>query len=87
MLNVGDRARTSGVDQNGKTIRLSELKGSKVVLYFYPKDMTPGCTLEACSFRDGQAAVKKKGAAVLGVRTARHPTKNLPEKYSPFPFR
>jgi peroxiredoxin Q/BCP len=87
MLNVGDRAPDfTGVDQNGKTIRLSELKGSKVVLYFYPKDMTPGCTVEACSFRDGQAAVKKKGAVVLGVSkdsAASH--KKFAEKYS-LPF-
>lgn len=68
MLNVGDRAPDfSGVDQNGKSVRLGDLKGSKVVLYFYPKDMTPGCTVEACAFRDGFKALKKKGAVVLGV--------------------
>jgi len=68
MLKVGDRAPVfSGVDQNGKTVRLTDLKGSKVVLYFYPKDMTPGCTVEACGFRDGHGAIQKKGAVVLGV--------------------
>ena len=68
MLKAGDRAPDfSGTDQNGKSIRLSDYKGSKVVLYFYPKDMTPGCTVEACAFRDGHGALRKKGAVVLGV--------------------
>ena len=68
MLKAGDRAPDfSGSDQNGKTVRLSDYKGSKVVLYFYPKDMTPGCTVEACAFRDGHGALRKKGAVVLGV--------------------
>lgn len=51
----------------GKDVRLSDFKGQKVVLYFYPKDDTPGCTKEACSFRDGMSAIKQRGAAVLGV--------------------
>jgi peroxiredoxin Q/BCP len=68
MLKVGDRApKFSAVDQNGKTQRLADYAGSSVVLYFYPRDMTPGCTVEACGFRDGFSAIKKKGAAVLGV--------------------
>lgn len=46
---------------------MSDFKGRKVVLYFYPKDLTPGCTIEACEFRDASEAIKKKGAAVLGV--------------------
>ncbi len=54
-------------DQNGKKVTLSKLKGSAVVLYFYPKDDTPGCTKEACAFRDGFAAYKKAGAIILGV--------------------
>jgi thioredoxin-dependent peroxiredoxin len=54
-------------DQNGKRVTLSKLKGSPVVLYFYPKDDTPGCTKEACGFRDGIAEYKRKGAIVLGV--------------------
>jgi thioredoxin-dependent peroxiredoxin len=57
----------SAADQNGNTVRLSALKGQPVVLYFYPKDDTPGCTVEACDFRDGYAALQKKGAVVLGV--------------------
>jgi peroxiredoxin Q/BCP len=54
-------------DQNGKSVTLSKLKGSPVVLYFYPKDDTPGCTKEACGFRDESARFKKKKAVVLGV--------------------
>ena len=52
---------------DGKTYSLKELRGQKVVLYFYPKDDTPGCTKEACSFRDNLARVRSKGAIVLGV--------------------
>lgn len=55
-------------DQNGRTIKLSDFEGkSIVVLYFYPKDDTPGCTKEACSLRDGHAELKAAGAVVLGV--------------------
>ena len=54
-------------DANGETISLKDLKGQKVVLYFYPKDDTPGCTKEACSFRDAWAKYKKQGIKVLGV--------------------
>jgi thioredoxin-dependent peroxiredoxin len=54
-------------DQTGKKVTLSKLKGSPVVLYFYPKDDTPGCTKEACNFRDAFADYKKAGAAILGV--------------------
>jgi peroxiredoxin Q/BCP len=52
---------------DGETVRLKDLRGQKVVLYFYPKDDTPGCTKEACSFRDAFADFKKRGIAVLGV--------------------
>ena len=54
-------------DANGETVRLKDLRGQKVVLYFYPKDDTPGCTKEACSFRDAFAAFKKRDIKVLGV--------------------
>lgn len=54
-------------DAHGNEVQLSKLKGKKVVLYFYPKDDTPGCTVEACAFRDNLARVKKKGALVFGV--------------------
>jgi len=52
---------------DGKKVRLSDLKGSPVVLYFYPKDDTPGCTKEACAFRDRKAEMEKLGAKLLGV--------------------
>jgi peroxiredoxin Q/BCP len=54
-------------DQNGKSVTLSKLKGSPVVLYFYPKDDTPGCTKEACSFRDLRSLFHENGAEILGV--------------------
>ena len=54
-------------DGNGETVRLKDLRGQKVVLYFYPKDDTPGCTKEACSFRDAFAEYKKQKIKVLGV--------------------
>jgi peroxiredoxin Q/BCP len=55
------------LSSDGGEVSLKGLKGKNVVLYFYPKDDTPGCTREACAFRDTQAAIKKKGAVVLGV--------------------
>jgi len=54
-------------DQNGKAIHLKQLQGAPVVLYFYPKDFTPGCTREACDFRDNYELLRKAGAVVLGV--------------------
>jgi thioredoxin-dependent peroxiredoxin len=54
-------------DQNGKIVKLSRLKGSPVVLYFYPKDDTSGCTKEACAFRDGIADYERLGAKIVGV--------------------
>lgn len=69
-LRVGDKAPDFSVnDQDGKLIRLSDLKGKKVVLYFYPKDMTPGCTAEACNLRDNYKTLMKQGYEVLGVST------------------
>jgi peroxiredoxin Q/BCP len=67
-MKVGQKApEFTVVDDSGKTVKLSDFKGKKVVLYFYPKDDTPGCTKEACSFRDGISELRKKGAFVLGV--------------------
>jgi peroxiredoxin Q/BCP len=54
-------------DQNGESVSLKDLRGQKVVLYFYPKDDTPGCTKEACSFRDAYSKFKKQKITVLGV--------------------
>ena len=69
-LKAGDPAPdfTASTNGGGK-VSLSDFKGKHVVLYFYPRDNTPGCTLEACAFRDEFAAIKKKGAVVLGVST------------------
>jgi len=67
-LKVGQKAPDfTVVDDKGDKVKLSDFKGKKVILYFYPKDDTPGCTKEACSFRDGIAEIKKRGAIVLGV--------------------
>ena len=70
MLKEGDKAPDfSSNDQNGNTVSLSDFKGKRVVLYFYPKDDTPGCTKEACSFRDADDVYREKGITVLGVST------------------
>src|SRR5258708_39810089 len=60
---------SSSKDQDGKAVTLSALKGKKVVLYFYPRDMTPGCTAEACSLRDNYKALQKAGYVALGIST------------------
>jgi len=67
-LSVGDKAPMFSLkDQDGKVIDLKSLKGKQVVLYFYPKDDTPGCTKESCGFRDATKSIKRLGAVVLGV--------------------
>lgn len=67
-LQIGDQAPAfTSKDQNGNTVSLAQFKGQKVVLYFYPKDDTPGCTAEACDFRDNYQGLKAKGIEVLGV--------------------
>ena len=67
-LKEGDKAPGFAVtDQAGNIVRLKDLRGKKVVLYFYPKDDTPGCTREACSFRDSFSKFKKRGIEVFGV--------------------
>ncbi len=67
-LVVGAKAPSfSAPDQSGKIVSLSDFKGKTVILYFYPKDDTPGCTVEACSFRDEHKMFTKKGTVVLGV--------------------
>ncbi len=68
MLRVGEKfPELLGTDQNGKEVKLSDFKGKKLVLYFYPKDNTSGCTAEACSLRDNYAALKEAGYEVVGV--------------------
>ena len=67
-LKEGDKAPAfEGINQDGKTIRLSDLKGKKVILYFYPKDFTSGCTDEACSLRDNYAELAERGFEVIGI--------------------
>src|SRR5882757_9730661 len=88
-LQKGDKAPAfSAKDQDGNMVNLSDLKGKKVVLYFYPKDMTPGCTAEACSLRDNYSALLKAGYVVLGISTD---TEKLHKKFIekeklPFPL-
>jgi thioredoxin-dependent peroxiredoxin len=68
LLEVGDKAPAfKTTNQDGETVSLGDFKGKKLVLYFYPKDDTPGCTKEACSIRDGWSKFRKRGVAVLGV--------------------
>jgi peroxiredoxin Q/BCP len=88
-LNEGDLAPDfTTTIHDGKTVSLSDFRGQNVLLYFYPKDSTPGCTKEACAFRDEFAQFKKKGAIIFGVSTdsAKSHTKFI-EKYKlPFPL-
>lgn len=69
-LKEGDKAPELNInDQNGKLCSLSDYKGKKVVLYFYPKDATPGCTAQACNLRDNQEKLNQQGFEVIGVST------------------
>jgi thioredoxin-dependent peroxiredoxin len=87
MIKEGDAAPDfEAHDAEGNIVRLSELRGQKVVLYFYPKDDTPGCTKEACSFRDSFAEFGRRGIKVLGVSTDDEKShRRFAEKYS-LPF-
>ncbi len=88
MLTIGDTAPDfSSIDQNGDTVRLSDYRGRRVALYFYPKDNTPGCTAQACSLRDRYSDLQAAGYEVLGVSTdsqASH--RKFADKYE-LPFR
>ena len=67
-INVGDQAPDfETVDDKNKKVKLSDLRGKRVVLYFYPKDDTPGCTRQACGFRDTYAGIEEKNSVVMGV--------------------
>jgi thioredoxin-dependent peroxiredoxin len=83
MLQIGDSAPPfKGLTTSGETVALKDFKGKTLVLYFYPKDNTSGCTREACDFRDNLARVKRKGAAVLGVSPDSVPShRKFSEKY------
>jgi peroxiredoxin Q/BCP len=87
-LSIGDKAPDFVVkDQDGKPVRLSALKGKKVVLYFYPKDMTPGCTVEACNLRDNYKLLIKQGYEVLGISTDNEKTHQKFIAKEKLPFR
>jgi peroxiredoxin Q/BCP len=77
-----------GNDQNGKEVKISDFAGKKLVLYFYPKDNTPGCTAEACNLRDNYTELLEKGFAVVGISADNEKShKGFAEKYSlPFPL-
>lgn len=67
-VQIGDKVpEFLGTDQDGKEVKMSDYKGKKVALYFYPKDNTSGCTAEACSLRDGYQALQAKGFEIIGV--------------------
>jgi peroxiredoxin Q/BCP len=67
-LNIGDEApEINAKDENGNNFQLSAYKGKKIVLYFYPKDSTPGCTTQACNLKDNYAELQKRGYEVVGV--------------------
>ncbi len=87
MIKEGDAAPDfEARDAEGDTVRLSDLRGQRVVVYFYPKDDTPGCTKEACSFRDSFAEFGRRGIKVLGVSTDDEKShRKFAEKYS-LPF-
>ncbi|MEX2372510.1 MAG: peroxiredoxin, partial [Dehalococcoidia bacterium] len=88
-LEAGEQAPDFALqDQDGKTHRLADYAGRTVILYFYPRDDTPGCTKEACSFRDHHDAIEEAGAVVLGVSTDDADAhQKFREKYDlPFPL-
>lgn len=88
-LKVGDIAPDfKSLDQNGNSVNLADFLGSKVILYFYPKDNTPGCTAEACSLRDGYSDLLAKGYKIIGVSADDSKShKKFAEKFNlPFPL-
>lgn len=89
MLKVGEKAPENlGVDQAGKTHKTSDYRGHKLVIYFYPKDATPGCTQQACNLRDGYAELKKAGYQILGVSmdSAKSHERFIEKQQLPFPL-
>ena len=79
MLKIGDKAPAiNSIDENGDAITLEQFKGKKVVLYFYPKDMTPGCTMQSCNLRDNYQTLLDNGYVVLGCSA------DSPERHQKF---
>lgn len=69
-LHIGDKAPDfEGKDQDGKVVKLSDYQGKKVVIYFYPKDNTPGCTAQACNLRDNYPQLQEAGYEIIGIST------------------
>ncbi|MFN3557210.1 MAG: thioredoxin-dependent thiol peroxidase [Bacteroidales bacterium] len=88
-LKPGDKAPDfKGNDQNGNPLSLSDFKGSKLIIYFYPKDSTPGCTAQACNLRDNYTMLMEKGFKVIGVSADSEKShQKFIEKYElPFPL-
>src|SRR5258706_472324 len=87
-LKEGDKAPAfSGNDQNGNKVSLSALKGKKIVLYFYPEDDTPTCTIQACNLRDNYGLLKKNGFEVIGVSPDNERSHKKFEKKFDLPFK
>ena len=88
-MNIGDKApEILGLNENGEEIRLSAYQGKKIVLYFYPKDSTSGCTTEACNLRDNYATLRRAGYEVVGVSvdSAASHQKFIAKHELPFPL-
>ncbi|WAW14496.1 thioredoxin-dependent thiol peroxidase [Peptostreptococcus equinus] len=86
-MKIGEKAIDFTLkDKNGKDVSLSDYKGKKIILYFYPKDNTPGCTKQACNFRDNYPHFQEKGAVVIGIsKDGQKAHTNFTEKYD-LPF-
>ena len=88
-MNVGDKApEILGTDQDGKEIKLSDYKGQKVVLYFYPRDSTSGCTAQACNLRDNYKELRDKGYVIIGasIQDEKSHKKFIEKNELPFPI-
>ncbi|RPD98772.1 thioredoxin-dependent thiol peroxidase [Aureibaculum marinum] len=88
-LKIGDKAPDfEAKDQNGKTVKLTDYKGKKLVLFFYPRASTPGCTAEVCNLRDNYTILKEKGYELLGVSadTAKKQENFINKNSLPFPL-
>lgn len=88
-LKIGDKIpEVLGINQDGQEVKASDYAGHKLVLYFYPKDSTPGCTAEACSFRDNFSALRKAGYQIVGVSvdSEKSHKKFIEKQQLPFPL-